>query len=130
MPKLTQSIKATATTTTVQTVALKPRLKTQLLNELQSYAVLKAEADAIKLAMDCHKATIREIRESTGEKALDIEGFKITDVTGTSSKLDKKKLLAEGVTLAQIERCTVTKPKKAYEKITLPGEVERSYEEE
>lgn len=130
MPKLTQTITAKATTTTVQAVSLRPRLRAELLNELRSYAVLKVEGDALQIAMDAHKARVREIRETTGEKGFEIEGFKITDVTGTSSRLDRKKLLKLGVTLAQIEEATVTKPKKSYEKITLPNEVDQSYEED
>lgn len=43
-------------------------------------------------------------------------------VEGVSTKLDKKKLLEQGVTMAQIEAATTTKPKKAYVDIRLPGQ--------
>ncbi len=108
------------TTTTTTTVELRPSLKRKLLTELRAYAELKAQADAIELAMNAHKATIRGLREGTGEKSLELEGFKTTDVTGETSKLDTKLLLLNGVTMGQINAATITKPKKAYELVTCP----------
>lgn len=120
-PRVTAAPTIQVQATTTHTIKLQPTLKRKLLTELRAYAELDQQVKAIKHARDKHKDAVRTLRESTGEGSLTIEGFRITDVTGVSSTLDKKKLIAQGVTLAQIEAATVTKPKKAYEKITCPG---------
>lgn len=118
MPKLA----TTATVTTTTTVTLRPLVRKRLLNELHAYAELKAQLDAIEVVMDEHKATIRTLRESTGAASLELDGFKMTDVRGTTKKLDKKKFVALGGSLAMLEDATTVKPKKPYELVTVPGE--------
>lgn len=113
---------AKATTTTTTEVKMRPELRRKLLANLRAYAELDQQAKPIKLAMDKHKAAIRELRESTGEKKLEIEGFKLTDVAGESTFFDKDEFVLRGGDLALYNDCLKKKPKKAYEKITLPGE--------
>jgi DUF4097 and DUF4098 domain-containing protein YvlB len=72
--------------------------------------------------MDKEKALIGELRDEAEVLSLDFEGFKVTYVQGTSSKLDKKKFVALGGSLKMLENATVTTPKKAYELVTVPGE--------
>ncbi len=118
MPKLS----TTATVTTTREIKLSVSIRRKLLTELQAFQELKTQRDAIQSAMDMHKATVARLRESTGEKSIQIDGFISTHVTGETSKLDKKKLVELGCALAWIEEATTTKPKKAFEKITCPGE--------
>ncbi len=113
--------------TTVHKVTLKPTVRRQLLTELKTYAELKSQAKALEQAMEMHKAKIGAIRAETGETAIEIEGFKITYVTGERKILNKELLLQQGVTMAQIEAATETKPNKPYDKVTCPGDKEREF---
>ena len=117
----------TATVTTTKEITLKPAVRRKLLTELKAYSELKQQLDAIKHAMDKHKATIGGLRDMTGEKALELEGFKIRLVEPTRSTLDKKKLVELGCATAWIEEATTTKPTKPYEKVTCPGEKDEDY---
>jgi hypothetical protein len=118
----------TATVTTSKEVKLSARVTRKLLTELNAYQGLKAQLDAIKEAMDGHKAAIEVLRDETGEQSIALEGFKISLVSPVRSTLDKKQLLLAGVSVAQLEAGTITKPTKPYTKLTMPGETERSYE--
>ncbi len=120
----------TATVTSTTELILAPKIKRKLLTELKAYAELKAQRDAIDAALDSHKATIEGLREGTDETSISLEGFKVTRISPTRSILDKKKLLAEGVTMGQIQNATVTKATKPYTKVTLPNEVEVVYANE
>jgi len=122
---LTQA--ATITATTTQQIVLKPSLKTKLMKELRLYAELRSQREAIDAAMDKHKASIEVIRDEAGEQSLKVEGYTISLVAPVRAILDKMRLIANGVTLAQIEDSTVHKPSKPYCKISLPGEKERDY---
>lgn len=116
------ALKTGVTATTKTEVNLHPATKKKLLTKLTSYAELAAQRKAIKLAMKQIEAEVGHIRETTGEQSIAIEGFKITNVKGTQSKIDKKKLVELGCAMAWIEEATVVTPKKAYEKITCPGQ--------
>lgn len=128
MPKLMTS--PVATTTQTLEVKISPAIKRRLLTNLKIYHELKIEADALKAAMDKHKAEVTKLRELTGEKALGLEGFKTKWVVGTHKKLDKKKLVELGCALAWIDEATDEKPKKPYELITCPGEKARVEDED
>jgi hypothetical protein len=110
----------TATTTVTQTVELSPQLKRQLLNELKAYQGLKAQQDALELALANKKANIGRLREKSGEKALELEGYKITLVEPVRKELDKKKFVELGGSLAMLENATVSRPTKSYERISCP----------
>src|ERR1035437_1792208 len=110
----------TATTTVTQTVELSPQLKRQLLNELRAYQGLKSQQDALELAIANKKANIGRLREKSGEKALELEGYKISLVEPVRKELDKKRFVELGGSLAMLENATVSRPTKSYEKISLP----------
>src|SRR5712664_1151708 len=116
----------TATVSTTKEVKLTPRVTRKLLTELKGYAELKAQRNAIDAAMDGHKAAIEKLRDETGEQSIALEGFKVSLVSPVRSSLDRKRLLEAGVTMAQLESGTVTKPTKPYTKVSVPGEKEWS----
>lgn len=120
MAKLQQTTKATVTTT--EEIKLAPKLEKQLRQRLQNYAELKASLKSIQSALDDEKGEIGKLREKTGHQSVQLDGFTVTQVTGTTSKLDKKKLVALGCAAAWIEEATVVTPKKPYELVTVPGE--------
>lgn len=116
----------TVTTTTTAEVKLKPTLKKKLLTQLKTFHELKQELKVIQAAMDRHKTIIEECVIESGEQSLAIDGYKTTMVFPVRSTLDKKKLIDQGVTLAQIENATVNKPGRHYVKVTCPGDKEGS----
>ena len=116
---------ATVTATTTHELKLKPTTKRKLLTELKAYAELKTQRDAIDHAMKGHKNTVEGLLEETGESSLSIDGFKTTLVAGTRKSLDRKKLIAAGVTQAQLEAGTTETLNTPYVKITIPGAKER-----
>lgn len=117
--------------TTVQTVEveLTPRVRRLLLLELQTYATLSAQIKELEGQKAHIVANIRAIREETGENALELEGFKLCNVAGQTSYLDKQLFVQLGGSLEQLANATRSKPKKAYEKITVPGQKEWSSDE-
>lgn len=117
MPALRTTVEATTT----HEIKLAPAIKRKLLTELKAYEALKLQIKALEHAADKRKATIGKLRDETGEQSLSIDGFTTTLVSGVRESLDKQKLIAQGVTTAQIEAATVLKPIECYEKITLPG---------
>ena len=120
MPKPQLQTKATVKTT--EEIKLAPKLEKQLRQRLTNYASLKQELDSLKAALDDEKAAIGALREKTGHTSVSLDGYTVTQVTGTTSKLDKKKLIQLGCAAAWIEEATVVTPKKPYELISLPGE--------
>ena len=115
------AVAMTVTTTTKEEIKLKPILRVKLSRRLKVYAELRTQLKALELAMDKEKTEIGKIREQVGVTSLTLDGFKVTEVINIRSTLDKKKLVELGVTTAQIEQATVTKPGKPYTKITCPG---------
>jgi hypothetical protein len=116
------------TVKTEQTVEIKlaPQLKTKILRKLRQYAELKLQAKAIESA----QAKIRQETEAAfadaGEFAalqagIRVDDFRVCHVSPVRTTLDKQRLIAEGVTVAQIEAATLTVPGRAYLKITVPG---------
>lgn len=115
MPKL-----ATVTAQSTE-VTVEPKLRKRLVLGFKVYAGLKAELDALQAACDTAKAEIEACRVLVGVNSVAVDGFKATRVEGTTSRLDYKKLKAQGVTDAQIEAATVVTPKKPFTKVTVPG---------
>lgn len=122
------SISQKATVTTTKEITLKPTTKRKLLTELKAYAALKKQQDEIDESMSVHKATIGELRESTGEDAIALDGFKVSLVSPVRKVLNHKKLIELGCAVAWIEEATESKPSKSYEKVSCPGEKEREYD--
>lgn len=112
------------TVSTTSELVLKPAVKSKLLRELRLYEKAKLALKDAEALAEKHKAAVAGIREEIGEQTVKVDGFTVTLVAGTKSKLDKGKLIAQGVTTAQIEMATVVTPSKAYTLITLPGKDE------
>jgi len=121
---LQQSAKqsAKATTTVTQVVAIKPKTLAKLRTELKGYAALKAQRDLLDERMTAAKAVIGELRESTGEDKLSVDGFSLALVQSVRKVLNHAKLIELGCAAAWIEEATENKPSKPYERITVPGE--------
>lgn len=119
MGRLQQTV--TAKTTTTETVKLRPSIERKLRTELRAYADLKAQKDAIELAMKAHGKNVTKIREDAGVSKLEFEGFVVTKVPSTYTKLDEKEFVALGGELSVLRQATKTLPKKPYDRITVPG---------
>lgn len=102
-------------------IDISPALKRKLMTKLKSYADLKEQRDAIDDAMDADNAEVEEIRAHLGLKTFPIEGFGVTRVEGTTSKLDHERLVQLGCAMAWIKEATRIAPKKAYTLITCPN---------
>lgn len=101
---------------------LTPQLRTRIQNKLLAYAKADKAFDDAKDALDSLHADLVDLREMAGGD-LDMPGYGKVTVkdNGTVKTLDKTKLLAIGVTLAQITDCTVEKPKKSSVLVTPAG---------
>lgn len=99
-------------------VELDPEIAAVLVGRLDTYHELCAQRKILDEAIGEVKGEIGMDVLTSGYEALEIAGSKVTHVRGLTTSLDQKKLIAQGVTLAQIERATVTKPKKPYWLVT------------
>ena len=123
-------MRITATVATTTELQLSPKVQKRLKMELEEYARLDTEYKAAKLAREAQLAAIEDLRETIDQKSFKFDGATITRVEGTSSRLDKKKLISLGCAAAWLEEATMVTPKKAYTKVTLPGEPEKPYGED
>lgn len=113
----------TATVSTTSEVALSPALRRKLVTKLGEYAKKKAEIAELQVKQDAIKAELGALRDETGEQSVTIKGHgTITCVAGYHKKFNPKKFQALGGDLAIYKLAVEEKPKKAFEKITLPGE--------
>jgi hypothetical protein len=103
-------------------VVLSPEVGARLAAGLDTYHELVAQRKVLDALIDIEKETIGEMVTATGYEALAIAKSRVTLVRGVTTSLDKVKLIAQGVTLAQIAAATTTKPKKPYWKISGEGE--------
>jgi hypothetical protein len=111
---------AKATTTVTKEISIKPKTLQALRLKLKTYAALKRQLDETQAKMDEAKGEIGELRESTGEDALSIDGFSLALVQPVRKVLNHEKLVALGCAVAWIEEATENKPSTPYEKITCP----------
>lgn len=109
-----------ATTTVTKEITIKPKTMLALRTKLKTYAGLKKQLDDIQEKMDTAKGEIGELRESTGEDALSIDGFSLALVQPVRKVLNHQKLLELGCAVAWIEEATENHPTKPYEKISCP----------
>jgi hypothetical protein len=127
--------KVTTTVTTREEVRIAPKLQRKLLVELQSYGELAMERKGITKSMDGHRAKVLAIADAeVGEKKFEIEGYKVAVVNDAEDRrLDRiklvKLLISDGhysSTSAEdlLDRATTRKAKKAYVKITAPGDTD------
>lgn len=116
--KLQAKARTQATATTEVTV--EPALKKKLEERLEIYRKLDAAYEEAKAKRDKEKTKIEGYFEQVGANSISVERHAtITEVRGTSSKLDKKLFVQNGGSLKTLEDSTVTTPKKPYVLITL-----------
>lgn len=115
-------------TTQVTEIQLAPRLKQQLLDKLTQFdrndeEIKRREAQNVKI-----KQEVDDIMTQAGEgnallAGVDIDGYRVKLVTGLSTRLDKDRLKRQhGLTQADLDACSDTKPNTPYIKVTLPKE--------
>lgn len=117
------------TLTTKETVAVKlsPALKQQVREHLAHYARLATQRKAIAdelyaVGIRIEEAFARAKEEHALDQGVEVNGFKLKRVIGTTSHLDLDYLTIHfGVTAGMLEAATVTKPRRPYLKITAPG---------
>lgn len=102
------------TQTQTTEVELNTAIKEHLIGTLDTIKELVFQVEAINHQIDIEYLTVQSILEDAGVKKLNVNGTPISIVEGTTSRLDKKKLIAQGITQAMIEAATTTKPKKPY----------------
>ncbi len=114
----------------VAELGLAPAVKEHLDALLATYGELSFDIDLLSHQRDIERLAIGNILEEAGVDKAKAADFSLCWVRGaTTSKLDKTKLLAQGVTMAQIEAATTTKPKKVYFMIRGKNEVTRPTDE-
>ena len=113
------SIAVSATTTTE--ITLKPALKTRLLKELRTYAMLRSQMKDLELALDKHKEAISAIREESGEQKLEIDGFSICLVAPIRKKFNAKNFVSLNGDLAIYNAAMDDVTSRPYTKVTCPG---------
>lgn len=109
---------AAVTTTTVQTVTLKPTIRTKLLKALRLYGGLKEQEKVIEFAKKSCRGAIGEILEEVGESTLKIDGFTATFVAPAKRVLDRKKFVQLGGDLALLDASYVEQAVMPYVKIS------------
>ncbi len=112
----------TVTATAKTTLKIAPSLKRRTMQTLRVYNELKREREALDTEMDKCKVILGETLATLGETAIELEGYKLTTVTGTYKKLNEQKLVELGCAIAWIREATEEHPKKSYTKISCPGE--------
>lgn len=85
-------------------------------------AIKELEASKKELAGEIEALYVGDKEGHALDTGTVFEGFKLKKVGGTTSKLDKKKFVSLGGSLAILERATKTSPRKPYLKVTAPGE--------
>lgn len=116
MPKLSQTTKVE--------VDVAPEILEQAEQGLRLYAELKRELERVKGDLG---ALVEQagVNLNLGKDVGSIQAVK----GGTSSRLNKKKLLTLGVKLSTIDEATVTTPKKPYTVVRVPGDPEEPTDE-
>ena len=110
------------TTTTVQTVTLKPTVRKKLLTALRTYAGLKSQEAALDLAKKKVRSEVGGILEEVGESTLKIDGYTATFVAPAKKVLDRKKFVQLGGDLALLDAAYVEQAVTPYVKLTMPKE--------
>ncbi len=119
----------TATTTATTEVRLDPRLRQVLKAKCELHTELARRIKALETDQRALKAEIDAVFTAEGEgnalmAGVEIAGYHIKMVCGTSTHLNKKRLVELGCEPAWLAEATDTTPKKPYILITAPGEHE------
>lgn len=87
------------------------RLRVEVL--LSVYADILKDFEVVEFALDRESATLGKILADAGIKSTETADFVAYWTRGaTTKKTDHAKLIAQGVTKAQIEAATIEKPRK------------------
>jgi hypothetical protein len=113
-------LETTATVETAKQVELSPEVATGLRAELDAYAAKQRQVKQLESEMNEHRKVIEVTRALIGEKMVTFDGYVITLIEPVQTRLDKAELLRAGVSIAQLEAGTVSKPSKPYIKIRVP----------
>lgn len=119
MPKQQQTLLAT----TKEEITLEPKVRRKLLAELRRYEAVQTELKALEEQKKAIAARVQTLHQETGYNSLDIDGFKVTIVQGTYTKINEKKLLT-WISVAQLEEAREIHSRKPFEKITCPKDEE------
>lgn len=104
----------------VPTVQLEPMVEQQVRVALHEYQQAVEFAARAQDLADIRLKKVADALEESGEVGCVVDGIPMTWVFPTKSTLDKKKLLAQGVTFAQIEAATERRPTKEYFRVYFP----------
>lgn len=115
------SLSTAVTTTTVQTVTLKPGLRKKLLLALRTYVTLKDQEKIAKAAKDKQRGVVGGCLEEVGESTLKIEGFTATFVAPAKKVLDRKRFAQLGGDLTVLDAAYVEQTVTPYVKISTSG---------
>lgn len=107
-------------TKTAETASVEPT--PALRTTVKDYMTAKLAYDRAEAALVICKTAVQEEFLNLGETHVSVDGVPLAWVCPTTSKLDQKKLIAQGVTFAQIEAATTISPGTPYLRITLPKE--------
>lgn len=94
--------------------SLEPALEARLHSALTQYTGIREQIAMLEELADEEKARMWAILDEAGASKTEQDGFSVSVVRGTSSKLDPKRLVALGVSEAMIASATVTTPKRPY----------------
>lgn len=119
--KLSQ--RATTKVSATQDLTIEPALRAKLEKRLVLYKTLQHAAEVAKAKADKEKANIEGYFEQAGANSITLDGVAtITEVRGTSAKLDKKLFVQNGGSLKVLEDSTIVSPKRPYVLITFAKE--------
>lgn len=119
------------TATTSQTITTQVELSPKLLATVhaKALAIQRAQADmaALKDKIADYKSDIEAAFIEAGEAnalmdGVEVNGIPVKMVCGTTSKLNKKRLVELGCSPAWLEEATEVVPKKAYVKVGKGGD--------
>jgi hypothetical protein len=111
MPKLSQTVNAQPRTID----DLSPSVRAHLEATIATYKELDVDIELLKHQQDIEHLTIGKILEDEGiDKAEAEEMIMYWTRDGKTTRLDKMKLIEQGITTAQIEKATVETPKKPF----------------
>jgi len=119
MPTVKQVANVTVSTT--HEIKLEANIHRKLLTKLRSYQALHAHKKMIEADMDKLKAEVGDIRNTTGEQSLELEGFKVTLVAPTRKKFNAKTFVKLGGDIDIYNQANEETLVTPYEKISLPG---------
>lgn len=105
------------------TIELTQEQRQALETTIAQYNELATDLMLIQEQVDARKAELGQLLDDAGVDKITAAGRTMYWVRGSvSSTLDKKKLIAMGVTTAMLEKATTTKTKKEYFTVRAAGQ--------